>query len=274
LPSPLSWKFQPWQIPTNLVKQPLVSFNVAQGIQPLLNALPGFTDLRLQNTPSQVCGWSHGDLLFKTYWAFPTDHASNVLRQIAPKAPSFLKNYLEEPPGNLVYITNKSEINWRGIPFMDPRLKAVTDSGRDYLVVALLPPPSEVKPAPQELFAQLKDRNDLLYYGWEITQQRLWESRWLYMANDMFKKRTMPGTNDILLDWSHQAGPRLGNTATEVSMNSPTELKVVRKSHIGFTGFEVATLVRWIDSPGFPLSYEPPPPLFHGKQDRPKQAKK
>src|SRR5207249_2713233 len=62
LPSPLSWKFQPWQIPTNLVKQPLVSFNVAQGIQPLLNALPGFTDLRLENTPSQVCGWSHGDL--------------------------------------------------------------------------------------------------------------------------------------------------------------------------------------------------------------------
>jgi len=62
----------------------------------------------------------------------------------------------------------------------------------------------------------------------------------------------------------------LGNTVTEVTLNGPTELSLVRKSDVGFTGYEIALLGRWIDSPRFPFQYEPPPMLKKG-MNRPPQ---
>jgi hypothetical protein len=44
-------------------------------------------------------------------------------------------------------------------------------------------------------------------------------------------------------------------------LSSPQELSLVRKSQLGFTGFELAALMRWVESPGFPLRYERPPSL-------------
>jgi hypothetical protein len=46
---------------------------------------------------------------------------------------------------------------------------------------------------------------------------------------------------------------------------------LVRKSDLGLTGYEIALLGRWIDSPRFPFQYEPPPMLKRGT-NRPPQS--
>jgi len=225
----------------------------------LIRALPGITDLGIEKLPSQVCVWSQGQGPFKTYCVFPMNHASNVLRQIAPRVPRFLRNYLAEPPGNLVYGTNDSEVIWRGLPLVFPVVKAASDAATECFEIGLLPPLGRTKPPPDELLAQFRNRSDLACYDWEITQDRVVEAQRVYQVIDMIHLRRMAGTNEPGFRWFNEAAPRLGNTVTEVSIISRADLKVIRKSHVGFTGFELATLLRWIESPAFPLGYEPRP---------------
>jgi hypothetical protein len=270
----LSWKFEAWQIPTNLISDPLVGFTVAQGIQPLMKELPGFSELQLKAPPSQLCGWSWGSVGFRTYWSFPMNNASNQLRHIAERAPAFLRHYFQgEPLGSMLYVTNRSELYWTELPLITPLVKSATDQKQDYVIVALAPMRKPTMPPPHELFSQLKGRTNLLYYDWEITQDRLLEWRRIYQRIDMVYLRKMAPTNAPSLNWFDEAAPRLGNTITELELRSPKELKLSRKSHIGFTGYELATFLRWIDSRAFPLGYEPPPSGF-AKSPRPKGSQK
>src|SRR5437667_7237387 len=69
----------------------------------------------------------------------------------------------------------------------------------------------------------------------------------------------LPPPNAPPENWLSAIAPLLGNTITEGTLSSPKELTIVRKSDLGWTGFELATLGRWIDSRGFPWTFEPPP---------------
>ena len=56
----------------------------------------------------------------------------------------------------------------------------------------------------------------------------------------------------------------LGNTVTDMTQTGPSELTLVRKSHAGFTGFELLALARALDE--FILgSAAKPHPLPAGK---------
>src|ERR1043166_1446305 len=262
LERPLNWTFQPWQIPTEFISDPLVSFTVAQGIDSVLKAIPGIADLKLEKMPTQMCSWSQRQGSFQNFWAFPSPNASTNVRRMTPELEKLVKRYIPKPPGSLVYITNKSEVVWQGLPLIIPSLTAKSTKNTDYFLASLFPIASRIKPPPQELLAQIEGRPDLRYYDWEITSDRVGNAKLLYQILDMIHLRTLLGTNAPSVQWTDQASGRLGNSVTEITAtSSPKELKLVRKSHIGLTGFEVVTLLRWIDSPAFPLGYEPPPPL-------------
>src|SRR6185436_3111402 len=109
-------------------------------------------------------------------------------------------------------------------------------------------------------------RSDLLYYDWEITQNRLLQWKYVFQANSMAHIEN--GLSELSIKWIDEISRHLGNTATELTMISPNELKLVRKSHIGLAGLELVALARWIDSPAFPLDYKRPPSM------RPKTMKK
>jgi hypothetical protein len=271
LPQPLNWKFEPWVIPTDRIGDPLVSFTLAQGIDPILKAIPGFSDLGLETTPTQVCGWSEGSATFKSFWCFPQPNASNVVRKIVPRIEGFLKHYFEQPPGGLVYATNRSQILWERLPVMMPSVQAAVAGGRECLLVSLVPSADRGKPVPPELMRQFVGRKDLCYYDWEITEARLAQSKVLYQVVDMMHLRTLAPTNAPSLNWFNQAGPKLGNTVTEVTLSGPNELRWVRKSHLGLTGFELATLLRWVDSSAFPLGYQPTPSIRNANSQKAKR---
>jgi hypothetical protein len=54
-------------------------------------------------------------------------------------------------------------------------------------------------------------------------------------------------------DWLVGISSLLGNTITELTVASPNELRLVRRSPVGATGFELVMLSRWLDHEEFPL---------------------
>ena len=255
----LPWKFEPWKIPTNFVSDPLISFTVARGIAPLLSEVKGIAGLGLDPLPNQFCAWGPATIHANTLLSIPIANPSNVLYQIGPKLPDFTSNLLSQSIGGFALISNRNELIWTGWPVLIPHLQARRDAGADYLLGGLFPLRLSTNKPPAELYAQIKDRPNLVYYDWEITQERLTHARQFQQLWDIMNYRQLVPTNATEQKWLHDIGPLLGNSITEVTLSSPKELTLVRRSDSGFTGFELASLARWLASPGFPWKLEPPP---------------
>jgi hypothetical protein len=191
----------------------------------------------------------------------PVADTTNLVAQLALHVPKVVDTYLPNHAGTLMWISNKSEMMWRGLPFIQPSLQPLRDEGADYLLAETLPTRPRKSSPPSELFSQFMGRTNLVYYDWEITGERMPHAIQFHQLYDIVNGLQFPGTNVPTQQWLQAVRPHLGNTATEVTLISPRELLLVRKSHLGFTGFELASLARWIESAGFPLRYERPPPL-------------
>jgi hypothetical protein len=190
--------------------------------------------------------------------------ATNVMKEVAGWLPEFVSNYLTNPPGKFLWISNRAEWVWSGLPMLIPHLRAQRSGGHEYLVGGLFPLPVQSNTAPAELFAQVTGRTNLVYYDWELTDQRLPHARQSFQLWDIINRRRMQSTNFATQRWIVETAPLLGNTITEITLSGPRELSLVRKSDLGLTGFEIALLGRWIDSPRFPFQYEPPPLMRTG----------
>ena len=152
------------------------------------------------------------------------------------------------------------------MPYAAPFLKPAAFKGRELVLGGLFPPSPLTNPPPAELLSQLTSQPKLVYYDWEITQTRLTSWRVLAQLFAMIAGKSQFTTNTAGLPWMMAVAPKLGNTATEITADSPAEWSLVRKSHIGFTGIELVALARWLESTNFPkLSFELPP-------ERPVQA--
>jgi hypothetical protein len=57
--------------------------------------------------------------------------------------------------------------------------------------------------------------------------------------------------------WLKAVSPMLGNTVTEITVTSPKQLTLVRKSHIGFNALELVLLTRWLDGQLAPANLKP-----------------
>lgn len=257
-------KLEPWNIPTNLVTEPIISFTCGQGIRPLLDQLKGFSALRLKNPPNQFCAWGLATVHAQTFVTVPMPNATNVMKEIADRLPEFVSTYFPKPPGTFLWISNRAEWIWSGLPMVIPHMRAERSGNQDYLIAGLFPAPGASNTAPAELFAQVVGRTNLVYYDWELTDQRLPHARHTFQLHDIIAGRRLQSTNFATQRWIGELAPMLGNTVTEITAAGPKELSLVRKSDVGFTGFEIALLGRWIDSPQFPFEYEPPPLLRRG----------
>lgn len=211
--------------------------------------------------PNQFCLWGQSYNLAVTFLSVPVASATNLANQLARSVPKVVRANLTNHVGSFVWVSNKSEILWQGLPFILPRLHPISDGGLEYLVAEILPMQPKKTSPPAELFHEFMNRTNLVYYDWEITGERLPHATQLHQLYNIINEWQIPGTNVPTQKWLLVAGPHLGNTVTELTVASPKELLLVRKSHLGFTGFELASLARWIESPGFPLGYEPPPLL-------------
>ncbi len=257
---PLGWSAEPWSIPTNAIRDPIISFTASRGIAPLLGALQGISELDLKPVPTQMYSWGYGGFPYSTHLAFPAAGPTNVIKKNVSRVPNMLRAQLgKQPQGNFIYQTNSGTLFWGSLPVISPALRPLRDGGREYVGVSFFPPRPSTNRAPAELFAQAVTKNNLAFYGWEITQERVTNWRQFYQMTDILAERQMQPQNAPTFKWLIAIAPRLGNSATEITVSAPNELSLLRKSHLGLTGFELVTLTRWIDSPNFPYTFDSPP---------------
>lgn len=266
---PLEWRSEPWKIPTNTVTEPLVSFTVARGIAPLLKKSSAFRELGLKETPNQFCLWGQANQLCLTFLSVPVSDATNVITQLAGTLPKLAQDYMPDHMGQFLWISNRAQIGWEGTPFMVPRLQPVVEGGTNYVLASIFPKtPGTNAPPPAELMAQFVKETNVVYYDWEITPDRIKHDNQFLQLYNMVNKLKISAAELPTQAWLLSLVPHLRNTITEITATSPRELSLMRKSQVGLTGFEIALLMRWIESPGFPVRYERPPGLKEGLKEK------
>jgi hypothetical protein len=253
VPSP-----EAWRVPTNTIREPLIGFSALQGVGKWLAAQPWYQPLGVEPAPNQVFAWAQSQIPFQSYLGWEWPDATNTLRRIAPKLPELARERLPEvSAGSIAHATNIARVCWYGLPIWVPFLAPAADPG--FVVAGLMPTESKQAPPPPELFAEITGRTNLVYYDWEITGARLEDWRMTGTFYRMVAGYQSPPASSLAQRWLNDPAVTglLGNTVTEVTRVSPTELRVVRASAAGFTGLELFNLAQWLDDPAFPRRSEP-----------------
>jgi hypothetical protein len=266
---PHGWKPEPWQIPSNHIHEPLVGFLAVRGTAPLIESIKPLRDLGYKPTPNQIIGWSHGSLPFQFNYATSSREVTNQLKKLGPKiAELLLGSDGKRLSGNLAWHTNFHQLIWQGLPLATPHLAEMRDSGREFLMLAALPPLRTTNQAPAELYQAFAGRDELVAFDFEITQFRIPHWRQFYQLAEISSGHTLTATNAPLQQWLleilplFENAPQLGEAVTELRSTSPTQMILVRKSFMGLTAGELVTLGRWLESTNFPSFgvFQPQPP--------------
>jgi hypothetical protein len=280
-PEPLHFELDPWNLPTNLIHDPLIGFTAIRGIRSLLKDFKPWNDLQLGAPPNQVYFWALAGMQAREYGAAPMADASNAVHKAAAKIPEAANPWLTaKGMGNLVHATNFNGLVWRSAPFIEPTLRSVASSEGGFVFASLMPV-GGTNPPPPELLQSVLSRANLVFYDWELTAPRL--DQWLYLtqlARLIAHKPQLPPSS-ASLRWVDACSKKVGNCVTVVSSREPNHLSLIRRSSCGFSALEQQLLADWLESPGFPcglhtsLAPQPlppaqPPPGAGSRPDRPK----
>jgi hypothetical protein len=266
-PAPVTGQLTPWQVPTNFINDPLISFTAARAVGPWLEKCAALQKLGLTPAPNEFFLWAQGHnpidqfVPFQSFAAFPLKDAAAKLEAATGSAQALVGADSKTPGrGQISWQTNEHELAWKGLLFITPFLRTAEYRQGTWVLGGLFPPSPVANPPPAELLSQLNGQPKLVYYDWEITEARLFQ--WRVMAQLFASLANKPQftTNTAGLPWLMAIAPRLGNTVTEITADSPAEWSLVRKSHLGLTGVELVALTRWLESTNFPkLSFSLPP---------------
>jgi hypothetical protein len=200
---------------------------------------------------------------FQSFAAVPFANSADALAQLyARLQPAFAAQ--SSQPTTLMPITpvmTNNEITFQGVPFAAPFIRAIKESGGQFLLAGAFPNTPRSKPLPPELFQRLAQK-DLLFYHWEITAERLPLGLNLSQLGLLVSQRRQLEGESAAMKWIQQLHPTLGNTVTEVFQAGPAEMSFSRKAPGIFTAFELLALGNWLASPDFPhwTSKLPPRP--------------
>ncbi len=254
-PQPLNPPLDPWRVPTNTIQEPLISFTALRGIAPWLKERGFIKELAVESVPNQFFLWAQSGVPFQSFAAWPAPHATNQLTQLAPRIVEWAKTNANRPTDGVIrYLTNTVEIAWQGLPIIVPSIHPAPEPPGDFMMAGIFPALPSNQPPPAELLQQVTGRTNLVYYDWEITEARLLQWRRLDLLLSLLPADKLPQLPAPTAgpQWLLAVSPLLGNSVTEILLTSPQEFTLVRKSHLGLTGFELVALVKWLDDPGFP----------------------
>ena len=208
-----------WQLPTNTIRDPLLSFTAARGLSKWLGKWNALATLQLPPLPDQIAVWAESQIPFLTFAAMPTTEATNLIELAAKNLPLLVgSNETRRVSGDFLYDTNRAQLQWLRVPFLSPSLRPLEEPAGQFVMAGLLPYGRSPRPAPVELFEQVLGRTNLIYFDWEITQGRLQQWRQLgqlpslliyeQLANGLFRQRNgkLAVAGDAWLEYigSHQ----------------------------------------------------------------------
>ena len=248
------WALEPWTIPTNTIREPLIAFTAMQGIRSWISSMPSLQKLAINPLPNQAFLWSHQTTPFSLYAAASLPDVTNVLNRVASEAmPSWIKDsWVEKVGGNLLSVTNLGGIFWRELPYIVPFIRPGHESDRPFAWAGLLPLNESSQPPPAALLDQIIPRQNLVYYDWEITAARI--AQWDQVAKmvSALDWRVSRPVDRPAQKWLAAISPLLANSVTELAATTPNTLSLVRRSDLGLSSLELVAVARWIDSASFP----------------------
>jgi hypothetical protein len=296
---PLSFSHEPWELPTSVLREPLVGFTALRGADRWLSRSRFLSEVGITNFPEQLFFWSLGGPMWQQYFAGSVNQATNVIQAAGGLALKVMTNSTWAGLNfRLRYTNQASRVELHGLPYFAPFLHVYLEEGKETLFGGLFLASPSGTPAPPELLSQVQGRTNLIYYDWEThwrtvstnppgrpgprLETNLWGrlSQFLDLAKVGVALRTpvpqiprnRSGQIDVPgLEWAQAAIPHLGNTITEVTQTGPRQLSVVRQSQAGFNSIEWIYLLRWLENPGFP-GWQPPlvsPPRVRGPAPTP-----
>ena len=267
-PGPVPLEMEAWNIPTNLIHDPLIGFAAVRGIRPWLKPFKPWQDLQLGTPPNQAYFWAQYGMPNKHFMAAPSAETSNQLNKLSEFVLRELNPILATNAirmGTFVRPTNSLGVAWQGLPLFTPRLDYADSGSNRFLVAGLARGWTTNWPAPDGLFQRLETSPNLVAYDWEYTKPCL--EGWIRMGQLAQHAFSLPRLNDTAgLAWLVALPPRLTNSITVVELSSPSRLSLARTSSAGFTGAELEILADWLESFEFPrglhtFTAPPPPPL-------------
>lgn len=241
-PQDLGIKPEKWNVPQEIIYDPLIGFTAIQGLQKKLQSLEKFKALGARQTPNQLFLWSQGTAPFAITLAAdvknPDQVASNAWRSVE-KA--------KVGNGELSFVTNRSALVWTGLPIAVPYVSPAPEPATFYVTAGLFPVQhANPEPAPKELYAQLEKKN-LVYYDWEITSERIqqWIPVWqlYYLANGEF----LPDNSSPSARFLQTLRTNVANTVTVGTLESPKQIKFTRQSQLGASALEFVLLTHYLD---------------------------
>jgi hypothetical protein len=215
-----------------------------------LNMEPAFSRLDCNPLTNQFFVWAQNEMPFQTYMAWPVPNASNALQTLSIQAPAAFNPDLKRlDRGEVVWLPQRGRLVLSKRGMLVPYVEVAPAKEGQFLLLSLFPLALDRKPAPEELWAQIKGRANLVYYDWEATGPRLQQWR---LLSGMLLNLPQAGSDETLdaavleEKWLNDIGAPKGNTVTEITRTAPNELSLVRTSPLGFTGLELILLSDWI----------------------------
>jgi hypothetical protein len=273
--NPLHISLPEWELPLTEINDPLTAFTALRGLDGWLTRPESLHSWGISNVPNQAALWAMDNVPFQIYWSVPFQVTTNLLAILEPALNQAIISNI--PPSNAGGIRRSDlevTLRWEGLPILTPFAAAITDQGKPFFHGGFFPRANVTNPPPPELFSAFRARTNTVYYDWEITQNRLLALRQFSQLACLILGRSQARESDPGWKWIPEVAPLLGNTVTEVTQTSPTELRFTRRSHLGLTGAEITLLVRMLDSTAFPLApwdwLKPDPAAF--SKPRPRAA--
>lgn len=261
-PENLTLKLDPWQVPTNTVRQPLTTFTAVRGFAGWLNSQSWAQCLRLSPPANQLFVWALDSSEIVTYAAVPVVDSVAALQQLNPGLQQMVADRDAHDgfllPLKLVSANNQTTLV--RMPFLAPYIKALTEPAGQFLQAGGFPVVPRGDPLPPKLYQALAAPN-LVYYHWEITAARLPAQLHADQFVFLITRHKQIDTKSIAYQWIKKISPSLGGTVTEINQVAPDQLAFARTGSGGFTAFELEMLAAWLGADDFPnCDLKLPPP--------------
>lgn len=252
-PKPLESRLEPWNIPTHLIHDPLVSFTAVRGVKPWLESSGVWRNLPAGESPNQLYAWALQSVPFQTYFSADWPGSSNRFYELSEQLlrhanPRFASNDI----GHLERLTNLNGLTWKTVPFFSPFLQHQSLPMGEAVFGGFFTLEPGKRPIPPELVAQLLSQTNLVYYDWEITSPRVEQLTYLIQLLRLLAGQAQAKGESAGVKWFQAIAPKLGNAVTGITQTGPRRLGLSRSSSAGFTGFELHLLADWFESPDFP----------------------
>lgn len=254
-PEPLNLKLDPWRIPTHLVRGTPASFTAMRGVGNYLSQLKFIQEIQPPNAPNQLFFWSILKVPFENYVVAPVSGASNYMAKIGPNLETALNAEISKTPIPAQALWTNGRVYLANMPFVSPFLQPVREPAGEFILGGLFPSTSPTN-APSfsgALLKEIQSKPGLVYYSWEIGEERIPAWQGLIQIYLLFTKKAAPYGTTPGLKWLTTAEPKLGNCFTEINQTALDELTLVRNSPLGLSALEMDLLEFWMDSPGFPI---------------------